>query len=210
MKTHRLVFAILCMTLALTVLACNNDDGNTTDDEIALPQSVDLDLGNGRFTVHYPDGWVGDASSAEGFIPLNIIGLATSQSILDSESDELVPLLDPGAVGAFILAGSPDDDTATPETIITEFLEDRDETEDAELDLSEIETYQVDGRAAAITCGTATDSQGTAGVILTAIEIGDVAAMMVLYVPADEVDQRLPLARAITAQMAFTPGQSSE
>jgi hypothetical protein len=132
------------------------------------------------------------------------------QALLDRSSDELVPLLEPGAVGAFILAGSIDDETATPATVITEFLEDQDENEDSQLDLSAVEAYEVDGRATAITHGTGTNSQGTAGVIIAAVEIGDVAAMMVLYVPADEVDDRLPLARAMIARMEFTPGQTSE
>jgi hypothetical protein len=200
MKIHRFLLVVIYATLVLTALACNNDD----DD---LPQSVYLDLGNGRFTVHYPDGWIGNAANPEGFIPLNIIALATSQSILDSQSDELVPLLEPGAVGAFILAGSVEDDTATTATVIADFLESQDETEDSQLDLSEVESYDVDGRAAAIAHGTGTNSQGTAGVIIAAVEIGDVAAVMVLYVPADEVDQRLPLARAIIARMEFAPSR---
>jgi hypothetical protein len=209
MIVRRLAYLGLLMTLAMVLLGCNSDGSGEA--EIDLPQSDTFDYADGQYTIHYPEGWVLGADSVGLDVTmLGFIELGTRQALLDGSPDELAQLLQPGDVAIIIFAGTKDEDTDTPEAMVASLLENQAETEGIEADMSEVESYQVDGRAAAIAHGIAKEGDVAGGVIFSAVEMGDFAAALLVTMPVDEVDSRVPLIRAITGQMEFTPGQSPE
>jgi hypothetical protein len=200
---HRLIALFLFVLLAGTLAGCGGDDDDCGEQE-CMPERVTVDIEGGRLTVRYPEGWVNTAEDSDvvrgSIVPY--LGLATNQTLLDSSPDLLPALLGPGDIALIILAGTPQGDPS-PEGMITGLLA------EGNVNLtsaSDVEPFRIEGRNAAIVYGTSMEQGQTVGAILCAVALGDVSAVLYFYLLEDEVDQTVPLARDIIAQMTFTPG----
>lgn len=201
---HRLIPVFLFVLLAGVLAGCGGDDDDCGEQD-CMPERITFDVEGGRLTVRYPKGWVNTAEDSDlargSDIPY--LGLATNLTLLDNNPSFLPMLLEAGDVALIILAGTPQGEDPTPEGMIAGLLENG--TVNL-ISASDVESFRIEGRNAAIVYGTTTEQRQPVGAILCAVELGGVSAVLYFYVPEDEVNQTIPLARDIVAQMKFTPG----
>ena len=199
MRYRALIRLILVVTLLLAVGACGNDDKDT-DEAISLSQSLPVDLGElGTLVVHYPEGWFSNVSTGGPFIPMLFIGLATDPALFDEGwSDHEFTQ---GEMGVMILAGDSSEEGATVVDTLAEFIVPDGQNADTGLTFSDIETFDANGKPAAIASGVGAENGITTGGIVTAVQIEELFVVLMFSLHPDEVEANLALSRAITSQL---------
>jgi hypothetical protein len=209
---HLKLYGLIVLLMAMTLAACGGDDGDSPENTGPVePNLTQVLTGKqedvGSITLHYQEGWTGEVKDSGNIV------VADSQDALDKLGAVDAAAPDPGEVyvSAFVIAASLYErfelaPTATPLEAVTNFMTRTANTEGIDLDFGEAESFDTDGRPAAIASGTVQEAEKDPyGVIYTMVAVDEGIGFITFATHADEVANYLDLARAMAGQFEFTP-----
>ena len=211
MKFRKLTWIVLLVVLAMVLAACGGDDddnGGDGGDEVNLSQSLSGTMEEvGSYTVQYPEGWVGQADDDGGTLMI-----AINQAALDKANTPGVKEINEGEVAAsmmvlpemiYFLFEIPED--GGPEDAIAGFITSMASEESTEANLSDPETFDANGKSAALASGTITENGTTTGAIVATVAVDGGVGIIIFVTHPDEVDDYIATARAMAGEFEFTP-----
>lgn len=209
---HLKLYGLIVLIMSMLLAACGGDDGDGGENTGPVAPNLTQTLTGeqediGSITLHYQEGWVGDVKDSGNIVAAN------SQDALEKLGAVGAAAPAPGEayVSAFVIAASlyerfELDPTATPLEAVTSFMTRTANTEGIDPDFGEAESFDAEGRPAAIASGTVKEGEKDPyGVIYTMVAVDEGIGFITFATHADEVANYLDLARAMAGQFEFNP-----
>ena len=203
MQFRKLLWPMLVVALLIGLAACGGDDEGGGD--VNLSQTLTAESsGLGSFTVHYPEGWVGEASGGG-------INMASSQAMMDqlnTVQTQTEALAEDEAAATAMLYPAIGAEAGTLSDVVSTFADSlTGEGAGTTADLGDVEEFETNGKSAVLISGTITENDISNGAILVAVTLDGATGILIFVTNPDQVNDYKATARAMAGQFEFTASQ---